>query len=279
MTISEAFELYRLDCIAFKGQSKKTEESHLVTLRSLVSFLGDIDIASLTFVMVRDWKAHLLKTCSPNTVRGYVIKLRVTLAYLTASGYHTLHPDTIPVPRRTDKVPSYITRQQVAAMIDCSRRLRSKAVISLLYSSGIRVNELINLDRGDIKGSTFTIIGKGGKARLCFIDSRTESLLGAYLSLREDNHPSLFLSTQSTSRMTATNVQLLVNNARQNAGIKERVTPHTLRHSFATDLLDSNTNLRHIQVMLGHANISTTMMYTHVRDPDLEEIYRDKHKV
>lgn len=279
MKLTEAFDLYRLNFIAFKGQSKKTEENHMVTLRSLLNFLGDIEVEELTFLMVRDWKANLLKTCATSTVRGYVIKLRVTLTYLRRAGYAVLDTDNIPVPQKVDKVPSYISRDQVASLIGCCRRLRSKAVISLLYSSGIRVSELISLDRSVIREQTFTVVGKGGRARLCFIDDRTYQYLTAYLSLRTDKHPALFVSTQGARRMSSTNVQLIVNIARNKSGILVKVTPRTLRHSFATDLLQNNTNMRYVQVMLGHKSIATTQMYTHVVDRDLEEIYKQKHKV
>jgi site-specific recombinase XerD len=277
VTLTEAFELYRRNRIAFSGQSKKTEESHMVTLRSLVNYLGNVDIFSLTFIHVRDWKCQLDKSCQPSTVRGYIIKLRVVLGYLRKAGHDVLDPDCIPVPKRQDRVPSYICKEKVAAMIAVTLRTRAKAVIAVLYASGIRVSELIGLDRSDIKGSTFTIIGKGGRARLCFLDERAIELVGNYLTTRTDKHPALFLSTQSTARMTATNVQLIVNNARQKAGITEKVTPHTLRHSFATNLLANNANLFHIKEMLGHSSLQTTQMYLHVANPDLEKVYRDKH--
>lgn len=279
MSLTEAFELYRLNCIAFKGQSMKTEESHMVTLRSIKNCLGDIEIEELTFVMVRDWKAGLLKTCAPSTVRGYVIKLRVVLAYLYKSGYSVLNPEVIPVPQRADKVPSYIDRHQVSLLIDNSRRLRSKAVISLLYASGIRVSELINLDRNAIKDQAFSVVGKGGKARLCFIDQRTDDYLQAYLETRTDKHPALFISSQTQGRMTATNVQLIVNIARNNSGITEKVTPHTLRHSYATDLLRNGLHIYTLSRLMGHASIQTTQIYLHVTDRDLKSDYSKFHTV
>lgn len=279
MSLTEAFELYRLNCIAFKGQSPKTEESHMITLRSLKGFLGDIQVEDLTFIMVRDWKAHILTKCAPSTVRGYVIKLRVTLAYLHSNGYAVMSPEQIPVPQRVHKPPAYVTREQVAQMVACARRLRSKAIVSLLYGSGLRVSELIALDRTVIKSEQFAIVGKGGKVRAGFMDERTYAYVTAYLSLRTDKNPALFISTHDRKRMNASNVQLTVTAARMNAGILEKVTPHTLRHSFATDLLRNNTNPRHVQAMLGHRSLETTMRYMHVMDLDLQQVYRDKHKV
>jgi len=280
MTLTEAFDLYRLDCIVFRNQSPKTEENHTVALRSLLDFVGDIPVTSLTFTMVRDWKAAMDKRrLSPATCRSYIIKLRVVLAYLKHRGVPVLDAESIPIPQRGDRVPSYVSKEQVTQLIDACFRVRSKAIVSLLFSSGIRLSELINLNREDIKNNTFTVIGKGNRARLCFVDERTHALLGAYLETRKDNNPSLFLSTQSVRRMTPTNIQLIFKSARVRAGITVPVTPHTMHHSFATNLLESNTNLFHVQAMLGHRSLQTTQQYLHVVNKDLEAVYTEHHTV
>lgn len=278
MLLSEAFRSYTQDVIVFANQSPKTEENHLVCLRALLLYFGDIQIESLTFPMIRSWKIQLEKSRSPSTVRNYVIRLRVVLAYMEKQGYNVTRADTIPVPKRVDHVPSHISKQEVAQLIQGAVRLRSKCIISLLYASGVRVTELCNLNISDIHNRSFTVVGKGGYARLCFIDDRTQKLLDKYLATRTDNNPALFLS-QTGVRLSATNVQLVVRLAASRAGLSKSITPHTLRHTFATELLRSNTNMRYVQALLGHRSLQTTQMYTHIVDRDLESIYRTKHKI
>lgn len=309
MTISEAFEAYRLDRIIFTNQSKKTEENHIVCMRSIISFLGDIKVKELSFEKVRNWKIYLEKTRSTETVRNYIIKLRVVLAYLDANGVEALKPEKVPVPQRGDKVPDFISKDQVAQLIEANdqiknkiRSARNKALISLLFCSGIRVSECCALNRSDIKDKSFTVIGKGNKARLCFIDDRTDELLKTYLDMRtngftvkwqvngketdriratyqSDNHPALFLEHRGKSRINPGMVQEIFKNSRKTAGIRVRCSPHTLRHSFATNLLKANTNLFYIQKFLGHRSLDTTRQYLHVIDPDLEDIYRSHHSI
>lgn len=162
-------------------------------------------------------------------------------------------------------------------MIANSYSLRNAFVISLLYSSGIRLSEMLQLNRGQIVDQQFTVIGKGSKARLCFIDDRTQALMDEYLATRKDNSEALIVSAQNKQRMTPTNVQLLIKNSAERAGIKQRVTPHTLRHSFATNFLKNNGNMRYLSTMLGHSSLDTTMIYTHVVDNDLREQYKKYH--
>jgi integrase/recombinase XerD len=276
MTITEAFEAYRSDIIVFQNQSKKTEENHYVALRSLISYLGDIDVEFLSFEMVRDWKLWLDTCRSSETVRNYIIKLRVVLVYLQKKNIKALDADLIPVPKRQDKVPSFLSKEEVQLCIDATKRIKNKAIISLLYASGIRVSELCSLNRGDHHNGTFTVVGKGGKARLCFIDERTKELCRAYYRTREDNNPAIFLTDQG-KRITPGTIQETFKSIRARTGLN--VHPHTLRHSFATNLLQTNTNLYHVSRMLGHAQLSTTQQYLHVVDADLHKVYREHHTI
>lgn len=279
MKISEAFKAYARDVIVFKNQSKKTEENHFICCKALVVFFDDVEIESLTFSMIRDWKAELDKHRSHETVRNYIIKLRVVLKYLRERGHNCLRPDEIPVPKRTDKVPIFITESEVSRLIVGAKKLRNKAIVSLLYGSGIRVSELCNLDIADIKDMSFTVVGKGSKARICFIDDRTKYLLDEYLATRNDNYPYLFTGKYTSQRITPGNVQEIFRIARKNAGFQKPVHPHTLRHSFATNLLRNNANIRYVQTLLGHSSLDTTMQYTHVVDEDLRKVYREHHTI
>lgn len=279
MKISEAFESYARDVIAFKGQSKKTEENHFIAMRSLIAFTDDIEVSELQFGQVRNWKMHLDQGRSAETVRNYIIKLRVVLDWLKRRGYDSLDPELVPVPKRTDKVPDFVTAEEVKLLIQATPKPRNKAIISLLYASGIRVSELCQLNRGDIRDDTFTVVGKGGKARLCFIDERTTKLLAKYLETRSDNMAHLFSGKFDSHRLTAGNVQEIFRYARKNAGFTNTVHPHTMRHSFATNLLRNNMNIRYVQELLGHSNLQTTQMYTHVVNEDLHRVYREHHTI
>lgn len=278
MTISEAFEAYRQVCV-FKNQSPKTEENLLVCKRALLAYFGNPPIRSLSFELIRMWKIELERLRTPETVRNYIIKLRVVLRYCMALGLPVTDPETIPVPQRTDKVPIFITESEVAKLIASTGTMRNKAIISLLYASGIRVSELCRLNKEDLNDDCFTVVGKGGKARLCFIDQRTTVYLTEYYNQRTDNQQAMFTGKYNCDRITCGNVQEIFRYARKKAGFTKPIHPHTMRHSFATNLLRNNANIRYVQTMLGHSSLSTTQMYTHVTDNDLKKIYRDHHTI
>lgn len=219
----------------------------------------------------------MAKTRTQNTIRGLLTRIRMVLRYLELRNIPCLKADLLPIPKRIDTIPSFLTPQEVNSMIQSAYSLRNKFIISLFYSSGIRLSEFLQLNREQIYDRRFSVVGKGGKARLCFIDKRTEQLMEKYLSRRTDNCSALVVSHLHHERMTATNVQLLIKNSARRAGIKKKVTPHTLRHSFATNFLQNNGNLRYCQEMLGHSSIETTMKYSHVTNTDLEKQYKKFH--
>jgi len=278
--LSEAFDMYERDYIKFINQSKRTLEMHQFVKKDLLNFLkSDIQLQDLTYDMVRDWKNWMDRFRSQNTVRGYVIKLREVLGFCKRLKIKCLDVDLIPVPKRKQTVPVFLTEEEVSKMISCACNIRSKFIISLLYASGIRLSELISLNQGQIVDKRFTVIGKGDKPRLCFIDDRTEFYMQEYLAQRIDRNDALIVSYEHKTRMTATNVQLLVRNAAKKAGITKKVTPHTLRHSYATNFLKNNGNMRYLAQSMGHASMDTTMMYAHVVDADLEAQYRKFHTI
>ena len=287
MKLSEAFERYRQDVITFRNMSESTEETNRITEKSLVGFLGDIQVSELDFPAVRKWKAQLDKGRCPATVRTYILALRVVLRHTNGIGEKTLDPDVVGIPQRSDTVPEYISPEDVARLIracdmSCGVKVnkkRNKAIISMLYGSGLRVSELCNLDRMQIKGDTFTVIGKGGRARLCFMDERTIRLLNHYLEARKDNHAALFINNQSMQRITPGTVQEVFKNVRKKAGFTINIHPHTMRHSFATNLLQTNCNLFHVQKFLGHSSLDTTKQYLHVVDAELKTVYARHHTV
>lgn len=285
MVLSEAFQSYADDVISYRNQSSRTEEQHFATLKLLLVFFGDVDIECLSFQMVRMWKVELEKKRCAGTVRMYIIRLRVVLVYCNSNGVPCLSADQVPVPKRADRVPEFITKEQVAEFIQAVQprnskvnRLRNAAIVALLYSSGIRVSELVHLNKADIRDDhTFTIIGKGGYVRLCFVDDRAFDLIRAYLSVRTDELAALFLCTKEQARINAGAVQEIFRNGSKVVGYY--VHPHTLRHSFATDLLRNNANLYYVSKLLGHRQLDTTATYLHVANFDLEKVYKEHHTI
>jgi integrase/recombinase XerD len=290
MKISEAFDLYRLDVIIYGNQSTKIENTHKYVRGLIISFLGDIPIKDLTFENIRDWKSHLEKTRGNDTVREYIIRVRVVLKYLNQRGHEALNYELVGLPKRVDKVPEFLSKEQVTHLIRVIAkptrgytrlvRYRNCAIISLLYASGIRATELRNLDRSSIhEDNTFTVMGKGNKARLCFIDERTRLYLEEYLFLRTDSNPALFVADHTNGRLSKSALQLIFARARRLVDFDIPVHPHTLRHSFATNLLKNNANMRYVQEMLGHSSIQTTQIYTHVVNLDLKKVYAATHTI
>jgi len=155
---------------------------------------------------------------------------------------------------------------------------RNKAIIALLYSSGIRVSELCALNIADIRGDTFTVNGKGNKLRPCFIDKRAKYWLEVYLSERTDNHEALFL-TQTGERMTCGRVQEIFKYMRKAANIKEPIHPHTMRHSYAVNLLKNGCHLFTLSKLMGHSSVQTTQAYLQLEDPELKEAYLRYHTI
>lgn len=287
--ISEAFEIYRLEVIVYLNQSSRTEEMSLGAMKSLIKFTGDIPMTDLTFDKIRKWKEHLERKLEQSTVRGYILKLRVVLKHLNRRGYkNIINHEMVGVPKRVDKIVDFLTPAEVNDFISTAfkptagyqkiNRYKNRAIVSLLYASGIRVTELCNLNIISLRDdNTFSIIGKGGRARLCFFDDRARKHIQAYLELRTDNHPALFLSEKTGDRMSKGVVELIFRNLTKKAGYSRAITPHTMRHSYATDLLRNNTNLLYVRNFLGHKSIQTTEMYTHVVNEDLRQIYALKH--
>lgn len=271
--------MYRHDYMEFKHQSRRILETHERVKRTLIYHLNDLPLEMLSLDLLNTWLKETSKGRQLNTVRNDLVRIRQVLAYMQLRNVECLNPKLVPVPKRIDTVPMYVTPEEVRAMIDNAFCVRNKFIISLIYSSGIRLSELLSLNRGQIENMRFTVVGKGNKARLCFIDKRTQNLMEKYLTTRTDNCAALVVSHLYKTRMTSTNVQLLIKNAAKRAGITKKVTPHSLRHGFATNFLQNNGNMRYCQELLGHASLETTMKYTHVTNIELEHQYAKFHTI
>lgn len=283
MKISEAFELYVL-CFVTPYQSPGTARVFRYAQKSLKDF-QDIELSELDQKFVLAWQRSLEKKLSANTIRGYTEKLRKVLKYHKASGVKCLDYTLVHSPRKEETIPEWLTAQQVNELIREAlkkrngkaliTRHRMAAIIAVLYSTGLRVHELCNLNKKDIKGLSITIVGKGRKPRIVFLDKRSIYYLNDYLSLRKDNHPALFVSL-GAERLTPHKIRECFRRLSEHFG--KEVHPHTLRHSYATNLLSNGCHIYTLQRLMGHSSIQSTQQYLHLVDKDLEEAFTKYHK-
>ncbi len=290
------------------GRSRKTVENYRAYLERFLLISQDIldktDIkpSEITRELLRKYRIRLNRYGSDNgkedlkviTQTYHLIALRGFLKYLARREINSLDPSLIDLPKAARKQVTFLHFDEVEdmlAQIDLSTEsgLRDRAIIELLYSGGLRVSELVSLNRDSINLSRreFMVRGKGAKDRPIFISKAAAERVQDYLDVRSDSLPALFLNNsrnlQATDnsgnyrRMTTRSVERIVEKYARLAGITKHVSPHTLRHSFATDLLMNGADIRAVQSMLGHSDISTTQIYTHVTDAHLRDIHERFH--
>ncbi len=227
------------------------------------------------------------KTLSIITQSYHVIALRAFLRYLIKNNYETLAPEKIDLPKTESRSVKFLNTGQIERLLaqplpSQKTGLRDKAILEVLFSTGLRVSELAKLDRDkiDLKRREFGVIGKGGRARVVFLSSRAVKWLEKYLAARKDEFKALFISysgPKGNQRLTPRSIQRIVKKYARKAKLPLEVTPHVLRHSFATDLLMAGADIRSVQEMLGHKNISTTQIYTHVTNKQLRNVHEAFH--
>jgi site-specific recombinase XerD len=282
------------------GRSAKTAENYRLYIERFIEFTEDTPVEKITTEMIRKYRLWLnrYKNNSDDelaiiTQSYHLIALRGFLKYLSERDIPSLAADKITLPKISRKQVTFLHYDEVERLLDgidtsTEVGLRDRAIIELLFSSGLRVSELINLNRDHIntKRREFMVRGKGQKDRPIFISEAAADWVERYLAERHDSLPPLFLNysrnnqanmTGDFRRLTARSIQRLVTHYARLAGITKHVSPHTMRHSFATDLLMNGADLRSVQSMLGHSNISTTQIYTHVTDEHLREVYEKFH--
>lgn len=279
MKISEAINKYIDEYLTIKGVNKAQIFHHRALARYWVEIIGDTELEALTVADVArfqsEFRTYGRHRCN-NTINNYVCDIRMVLKYWSRRGLNCIDYTLIPAPRRDPVVPAFLTAKEVNKMIESTDIIRTKFIISLLYASGVRVSELTQLNRDTIKHGMFTVIGKGRKPRICFTDARSENYMKKYLSQRKDRLDALIITKDGT-RASASTIQLIIRNAAGKAGIEKKVTPHTLRHSFATNFISNNGNIRHLAEMLGHESLNTTSHYTHIVNNDLRREYAKFH--
>ena len=283
-----------------QNRSQKTIENYDHYLTRLIDFAGDIKVSDIDQEMVRKWRLWLnrLGTNTSDeldkaTQNYHLIALRSFLKYCAKRDINALAPDKIELARTKRKQVTFLNPEELERLFaqpDLSKLqgVRDRAILELLFSSGLRVSELVGLDKDHInlKRREFMVRGKGQKDRPIFISEDAAHWIAQYLDKRQDTVKPLFIRYSGRKtidrsgnyhRLTARSIQRMVKRYALLAGITKHVSPHTLRHSFATDLLMNGADLRSVQALLGHSNIATTQIYTHVTDPHLKSVHEKFH--
>src|SRR3990167_1020447 len=282
------------------GRSAKTAENYRLYLERFVEFTNDIIVDKITSEIIRKYRLWLNRYKNYNnnelltiTQSYHLIALRGFLGYLSGRDIQSLSPDKIILPKVNRKQVTFLHYDEVERLLlqiplQTESGLRDRAIIELLFSSGLRVSELVNLNRDhiNVQRREFMVRGKGQKDRPIFIGEAAAQRVTDSLDRRSDSLPALFISysrnAQETNsgdyrRLTARSIQRMLRHYARLAGITKHVSPHTMRHSYATDLLMNGADIRSVQSMLGHSNISTTQVYTHITDQHLREVYEKFH--
>lgn len=302
MFVSEALTDFLEHLEIEGGRSQNTIRNYSLYLERFIEFAGDIEVVKITSEMIRHYRLWLNRYKNNNdgkelsilTQSYHLIALRGFLTYLSRRDIPSLSADKIILPKTVRKQVTFLQYDEVVNLIDnipldSEQGLRDRAIIELLFSSGLRVSELVNLNRDHInlKRREFMVRGKGQKDRPVFVSQHAAEHVENYLQARQDSLPALFLSYSRRStkptvsgdyrRLSTRSIQRMISHYARLAGITKHVSPHTMRHSFATDLLMNGADLRSVQSLLGHSSISTTQVYTHVTDQHLKDIHERFH--
>jgi site-specific recombinase XerD len=280
-----------------RGRSLKTVANYDQCLSRFLAFSKARQPKDITDESIRSFRLWLnrlpgtVSTLKKNTQNHYLIAIRAFLKYLHKRAVPVLGAERIELAKAGARELDLISTGELQRLLDTpkgndEKSLRDKAILELLFSTGLRVSELCGLDRDslDLKRDEFSVRGKGEKVRLVFLSPAAKKALETYLNKRGDTHEALFCGLKTKikpkeegGRLTSRSIERLIKHYAIKAGITKKVTPHTLRHSFATDLLQNGADIRSVQIMLGHSSISTTQIYTHVTDKHLKDIHKRFH--
>ncbi|HEY9583879.1 MAG TPA: site-specific tyrosine recombinase/integron integrase [Candidatus Paceibacterota bacterium] len=279
-----------------KGRSLNTVRNYDQYLSSFLNYTKLKDAKGITDNAVRDFRIWLNRqNLKKRTQNYYLIALRAFLKYLTRQSIPSLAPDRIELAKTPERSLDLITIEELERLLKSPdtttvRGLRDKAMLEMLFSTGLRVSELCALDRDiNLKLDEMSVRGKGEKVRVVFISDAARESVKKYLDKRDDMDDALFAripqnkneklaKDKDSLRLTPRSIERIIKQYATRAGISKKVTPHILRHIFATDLLRNGADLRSVQMLLGHANINTTQIYTHVTDTELKKIHKRFHR-
>lgn len=290
-----------------KGNSLKTVNNYDHYISRFFEFAKISEPKEITDDKIREFRLFLNRqpgvktrgqqsgTLKKNTQNYHLIALRSFLKYLMKRGITALSPDRIDLAKIKERSLDLISSDELNRLLeapnklkegskkeDIGRILRDKAILELFFSTGLRLSELCSIDRDlDLSKDEFSIRGKGEKVRVVFLSDSAKDAIREYLKIRKDMDEPLFIqyskNGSKSNRLTPRSIERIVKYYAIVAGISKKVTPHIIRHSFATDLLSNGADIRSVQMMLGHANIATTQIYTHITDKQLRDVHKKFH--
>ncbi len=290
-----------------KGRSLKTVENYDHYLTRFLEFSKAKSAKDITDSLLREYRLWLNRqpdkkdgSLKKKTQNYYLIALRAFLKYMAKRGVKVLSPEVIELAKVGERQIDLITNEELNRLLDAPdtttlRGLRDKAILETLFSTGLRVSELCFLPREiNLESDEYSVRGKGEKVRVVFLSDESKKAIKNYLNKRKDMDDSLFVQVaESRSKekevgsknkkledavpLTPRSIQRIIKHYAIKAGISKKVTPHVIRHMFATDLLSNGADLRSVQMLLGHANIATTQIYTHVTDKALRDTHKKFH--
>jgi site-specific recombinase XerD len=293
-----------------KGRSQKTSKNYDRYLAKFFEWAKIKETGEINEELIRNFRLYLNRLSDKNgqnlkkiTQNYYIIVLRCFLKYLAKRNIKALQAEKVETSKAPEREIEFLENEEVERILGAPngmdfKSMRDRAILELLFSAGLRVSELVDIERGKInlKSAELSVRGKGGKIRVVFISERAAKAIQAYLDIRTDTDPALFIrdaekaerfkskknnkssdKDEDDLKLTTRSIQRIVRYYAAKAGIVKNVHPHTLRHSFATDLLMNGADIRSVQEMLGHSSITTTQIYTHVTNPHLKEVHKAFH--
>ena len=305
MTTHEAIDQFLEYMEVEKGSAPLTIKVYRHYLKRFSEWLAEtspgIKPEDIDLELVRKYRLYLSRITGRDglplkkiTQSYHIIALRACLRYLVVQrNVSTLPPEKIDLPKVTARTVTFLNPDQLQRLLNSPDTsdvigLRDRAILETLFSTGLRVSELarLNRDQVDLERKEFGVVGKGSKPRVVFLSDSAVEWIRRYLDTREDHFKPLFIRYSGgvdmsrdgqNMRLTSRSIQLIVAKYARMCGLPVKATPHTLRHSFATDLLSAGADIRSVQEMLGHESIRTTQVYTHVTDRQLREVHRSFH--
>jgi site-specific recombinase XerD len=287
-----------------RGHSQLTIRNYEAYLNKFAEFAEEKGVKSVHQIdlnLIKKWRLALHRRgLSAKTLNYYMIAIRSFLKYLAKIDTKSLAPEKIELAETPEREISFLEPEELRRLLEAytgknALELRNRTILEVLFSTGVRVSELtsLNRDQVNLERGEFSILGKGGKRRVVFLSGNATEWLQKYLKTRHDRDCALFVKSaknavketgsqkieESGGRLTSRQVERIVQGAAKRAGIVKQVTPHTIRHSYATDLLRAGADLRSVQNLLGHASVSSTQIYTHITDKHLREVHKKYHNI
>lgn len=282
-----------------KNRSSKTLENYDRYLKKFFLWAKIKDVSQINEKIIRDFRIFLNRSCDKKkaplkkiTQNYHLIAIRNFLKFLAKRDIVTVQAEKVEIGKTLEREVDFLDGAEIERLFSFTpmntfKDLRNQAILKLLFSTGLRVSELVSINRNKINLETgeLSVRGKGGKIRLVFISKDASLSLKEYLAKRIDLDPALFVRDKKIEkgndsedlRLTSRSIQRIVKSCAIKAGLVKNIHPHTLRHSFATDLLLNGADIRSVQLMLGHSSINTTQIYTHITNPRLKEIHQNFH--